>query len=81
MRKKGANLCQQNCDPLDEDNDFTLSVESQRSHFPDFAAPRDRSCLSGGPNPVWSRIIPRSDQFSTVPEPKSSHTLHRLRRT
>jgi hypothetical protein len=29
MRKKGANLCQQNCDPLDEDNDFTLGVESQ----------------------------------------------------
>ena len=29
MRKKGANHCQQNCDPLDEDNDFTVGVESQ----------------------------------------------------
>ena len=29
MRKKGANSCQQNRDPLDEDNDFTLGVESQ----------------------------------------------------
>jgi len=26
MRKKGANLSQQNCDPLDEDNDFTTGV-------------------------------------------------------
>jgi hypothetical protein len=31
MRKKGANLCQQNCNPLDENNDFTLGVESQDS--------------------------------------------------
>jgi hypothetical protein len=33
MRKKGANLCPQNCDPLDEDNDFTLRGESQLSYF------------------------------------------------
>ncbi len=29
MRKKGANRCPQNCDPLDEEYDFTLGVESQ----------------------------------------------------
>jgi hypothetical protein len=43
--ERGANQCQQNCDPLDEDNDFTLGVGSQLSHFPDFAARRDRSCV------------------------------------
>jgi hypothetical protein len=29
VRKKGANLCRQNCDPLDENNDFIAGVESQ----------------------------------------------------
>ena len=29
MHKKGANLCRQNCDPLDENNVFTAGVESQ----------------------------------------------------
>jgi len=29
MRKKGANLCQQNCDPFDENNDCTTGFESQ----------------------------------------------------
>lgn len=34
MRKKGANLCPQNGDPLDQDYDFTLDFESQT--FPHF---------------------------------------------
>jgi hypothetical protein len=29
MRKKGKNLCLQNCDLLDENNDFKPAVESQ----------------------------------------------------
>jgi hypothetical protein len=29
MRKKVANLCQQNCDPFDENNDCTTGFESQ----------------------------------------------------
>jgi hypothetical protein len=50
MRKKGANHCQQNCDPLDQDNDFTLGVESQRSDFGgDFAAHRNRACAEAAP--------------------------------
>ena len=32
-----------------ENNDFTLGVESQRSHFPDFAAHRDCSAVEAAP--------------------------------
>jgi hypothetical protein len=59
MRKNGANLCQQNCDPLNLDNDFTLGVESQRSHFADFAPHRNRSCVGNRARRSHGSGLPR----------------------
>jgi hypothetical protein len=60
--EKGANHCQQNSDPLDENNDFTLVVEN--SDLADFAAHRDcfcggsRSrCSKGSSRGHWTRCV------------------------
>jgi hypothetical protein len=43
--EKGANHCQQNCDPLDEDNDFTRAVSKVNGPIFLISLPIDRSCV------------------------------------
>jgi hypothetical protein len=76
MRKKGYERhiepAGKNCCPLDNNNDFTLGVESQRSHLADFAAFRDRSC--GGSRAYCSNSsgLPALLGISTFQEGQSS---------
>jgi hypothetical protein len=68
--EKGANHCQQNCDPLDEDKDFTLGVES--SHPADLAAHRD--CFCGGSRSCCSKS-PRAGALDTLRLPRQQGTI------
>jgi hypothetical protein len=80
--EKSANQCQQNCDPLDEDKDFTLVVEN--SHLADFAAHRDcfwggsRSCCSkGSSRGHWNSALAKGQQ-GTIGHAQNESRMPRL---